>query len=103
MAAPSPGLAPGPAPVTSGGPRPRLPSVATTGLEAVKDALRPGVLNGDVCAAWQAVIDRGPGHGDCPRHHCGYAVGIGFPPSRVGGAGVAVLVRPPINRRKEND
>jgi Xaa-Pro dipeptidase len=65
--------------------------IAAEGLEAVRDALRPGVLNGDVYAAWQQVIDRGLGHSHYRRHHCGYAVGIGFPPSWVGGAGVAGL------------
>lgn len=42
-------------------------------------------------AAWQRVVDRGLGHSRYRRHHCGYAVGIGFPPSWVGGAGVAGL------------
>lgn len=65
--------------------------ITSAGLEAVRTALRPGELNGDVYAAWQAVIDRGLGHSRYRRHHCGYAVGIGFPPSWVGGAGVAGL------------
>ena len=69
----------------------RAAEITTEGLEAVREALRPGALNGDVYAAWQAVIDRGLGHSDYRRHHCGYAVGIGFPPSWVGGAGVAGL------------
>lgn len=71
----------------------RAAEIAAEGLEAVRQALRPGVLNGDVYAAWQAVVDRGLGHSDYRRHHCGYAVGIGFPPSWVGGAGVAGLRR----------
>jgi Xaa-Pro dipeptidase len=57
----------------------------------VRSALVPGALNGDVYAAWQAVVDRGLGHAGYRRHHCGYAIGIGFPPSWVGGAAVAGL------------
>lgn len=65
--------------------------ISTAGLEAVREALVPGALNGEVYAAWQDVINRGLGHTSYRRHHCGYAVGIGFPPSWVGGAGVAGL------------
>lgn len=66
-------------------------SIATAGLEAVRDALRPGALATDVYDAWQAVVDDGLGHADYRRHHCGYAVGIGFPPTWTGGAGVVGL------------
>jgi Xaa-Pro dipeptidase len=66
-------------------------SISVAGLEAVRDALRPGAVSGDVYDAWQAVIDSGLGHGDYRRHHCGYTVGIGFPPSWVGGAAVVGL------------
>jgi Xaa-Pro dipeptidase len=57
---------------------------------AVIAALRPGVLARDVYAAWQAVVDRG-GLGHYRRHHCGYVVGIGFPPSWTGGNSVTGL------------
>src|SRR3546814_2585245 len=47
---------------------------------AVLDALRPGALAREVYAAWQSVVD-GAGLAHYRRHHCGYAVGIGVPPS----------------------
>ncbi|KHL04450.1 hypothetical protein LK10_05685 [Sinomonas humi] len=69
----------------------RAADIASAGLEAVREALRPGNVNGEVYAAWQRVIDSGLGHSNYRRHHCGYAIGIGFPPSWVGGASVAGL------------
>jgi Xaa-Pro dipeptidase len=66
-------------------------AISTAGLEAVRDALRPGTTSGEVYAAWQSVIDEGLGHDSYRRHHCGYTVGIGFPPSWVGGAAVVGL------------
>lgn len=69
----------------------RAAEISTAGLEAVREALRPGVLNGDVYTAWQNVINKGLGHTSYHRHHCGYAVGIGFPPSWIGGGRVAGL------------
>lgn len=69
----------------------RVAEVSLEGLEAVREALRPGVLAEDVYAAWQAVVDRRlPGSG-YRRHHCGYVVGIGFPPSWTGGSKVIGL------------
>jgi Xaa-Pro dipeptidase len=65
--------------------------LAVAGLEAVSEALRPGAVAADVYAAWQRVIDDGLGHKDYRRHHCGYSVGIGFPPSWTGGASVIGL------------
>jgi Xaa-Pro dipeptidase len=67
--------------------------IALEGLETVCDALRPGAITGDVYAAWQRVVDRALGPGRYQRHHCGYTVGIGFPPSWVGGSTV-VGIRP---------
>ena len=55
--------------------------IATDGLEAVRAALRPGALAGEVYAAWQRVVDDGLGHHRYRRHHCGYLVGIAFPPT----------------------
>jgi Xaa-Pro dipeptidase len=66
-------------------------SIATAGLDAVRDALKPGALATEVYDAWQAVVDDGLGHSDYRRHHCGYLVGIGFPPTWTGGAGVVGL------------
>ncbi|MGF1631616.1 MAG: M24 family metallopeptidase [Kiloniellaceae bacterium] len=57
---------------------------------AVLVALRPGALARDVYAAWQAVVDRA-GLSHYRRHHCGYVVGIGFPPSWTGGNSVTGL------------
>lgn len=71
----------------------RVADVSLEGLEAVRAALRPGIPASDVYAAWQAVVDRAlPGSG-YRRHHCGYVVGIGFPPSWVGGSSV-IGIRP---------
>jgi Xaa-Pro dipeptidase len=65
--------------------------IVARGLEAVRAALVPGARSGDVYDAWQAVVDRGLGHRRYRRHHCGYTVGIGFPPSWVGGPKVTSL------------
>jgi Xaa-Pro dipeptidase len=53
-------------------------------FDAVVGALRSGVTFGDVYEAWQGVVDRAA-LAHYRRHHCGYAVGIGFPPSWTGG------------------
>lgn len=66
---------------------------AIAGLYATAEALRPGVRTGEVYAAWQSTIDHGLGHGRYRRHHCGYSVGIGFPPSWVGGGSVVGIRR----------
>ncbi|MGB3388639.1 MAG: Xaa-Pro peptidase family protein [Pseudaminobacter sp.] len=59
-------------------------------FDAAVGALREGALFRDVYAAWQAVVDRA-GLGHYRRHHCGYMVGIGFPPSWTGGNKVTGL------------
>ncbi len=51
--------------------------------DAAAEALKPGVLARDVYAAWQKVVDDA-GLAGYRRHHCGYSVGIGFPPSWSG-------------------
>jgi len=71
----------------------RVAETALAGLYEVAAQLRPGVVAGDVYAAWHKVVSDGLGHGDYQRHHCGYLVGIGFPPSWVGGSRV-VGIRP---------
>ncbi|MFC5232049.1 M24 family metallopeptidase [Pseudonocardia zijingensis] len=53
---------------------------ALAGLAAARAVLRPGVRTGEVFAAWQRAVGGTP-----RRHHCGYLVGIGYPPSWVGG------------------
>ncbi len=55
--------------------------------EAMMNAAReigPGVVANDVYRVWQETIDAAGLRG-YSRHHCGYAVGIGFPPSWSGG------------------
>jgi Xaa-Pro dipeptidase len=67
-----------------------MAAVCREAFDAVLTALRPGALAREVYAAWQGVVD-GAGLAHYRRHHCGYAVGIGFPPSWTGGNGVTGL------------
>ena len=53
-------------------------------------AIRPGTTAKAVYAAWQAVVDDA-GLSHYRRHHCGYCVGIGQPPSWTGGNSVTGL------------
>ncbi|MFZ0012492.1 MAG: Xaa-Pro peptidase family protein, partial [Acidimicrobiia bacterium] len=71
----------------------RAQELALDAFEAVVEALRPGVRTGDVYDAWQQVVDDGLGHSRLRRHHCGYSVGIGFPPSWVGSSTVLGIRR----------
>ena len=64
--------------------------LSIVGMNAIREAVRPGVTAGDVYQAWQAVADAA-GLGHYRRHHCGYLVGIGFPPSWTGGSMVTSL------------
>ncbi len=50
---------------------------------AAADALKPGVTSDSVYRSWKKVVDDA-GLTHYHRHHCGYAVGIGFPPSWSG-------------------
>jgi Xaa-Pro dipeptidase len=61
-------------------------------FHAVLGALRDGALFADVYAAWQRSVDRA-GLSHYRRHHCGYLVGLGFPPSWTGGNKVTGLRR----------
>jgi Xaa-Pro dipeptidase len=65
--------------------------IAADALDAVTAALVPGARSCDVYTAWQDVVNAGLGHDRYRRHHCGYQVGIGFPPSWVGGSAVVGL------------
>lgn len=65
-----------------------MADIALAALAETRSKLRPGAVTGDVYAAWQRVVDEGLGHHDYRRHHCGYQIGIGFPPSWVGGGAV---------------
>ncbi len=64
--------------------------VTNDAFDAVVDALKPGALFRDVYAAWQRVVDAA-GLAHYRRHHCGYLVGIGVPPSWTGGGKPAGL------------
>lgn len=79
----------------------RVLALALEALSAVVDALRPGAATGDVYNAWQAVVDEGLGHDKLVRHHCGYSVGIGFPPSWVGSSTVLGIRRGGLVEVKE--
>lgn len=65
-------------------------NLAIRGIAAIRDAVRPGATGNDVYQAWQDVADEA-GLGHYRRHHCGYLVGIGFPPSWTGGSMVTSL------------
>jgi len=62
------------------------------GMAAIVEAVKPGVTVGGVYDAWHAVAEDA-GLNDYHRHHCGYLVGIGFPPSWTGGSAVTGLRR----------
>lgn len=64
--------------------------LSVAGMDAILAAIRPGATAGAVYQAWQDVADAA-GLDDYRRHHCGYLVGIGFPPSWTGGSTVTSL------------
>ena len=64
--------------------------LSMTGMRAITEAIVPGATAGEVYAAWERVA-RAAGLDDYHRHHCGYLVGIGFPPSWTGGSMVTSL------------
>jgi Xaa-Pro dipeptidase len=67
-----------------------MAETAARAFEAAAAALRPGTRAREVYAAWQAVVDDA-GLAHYRRHHCGYLVGVGVPPSWTGGNGVTGL------------
>lgn len=67
-----------------------MESVCRRAFDAVLTALRPGRRARDVYAAWQDVVDAA-GLAHYRRHHCGYIVGVGVPPSWTGGNSVTGL------------
>ncbi|UCI09694.1 M24 family metallopeptidase [Mesorhizobium sp. B1-1-8] len=67
-----------------------MAGVTAKAFDAVVKALKPGVRARDVYAAWQGVADEA-GLSHYRRHHCGYLVGIGQPPSWTGGNSVTGL------------
>ncbi len=68
----------------------RMEAVCRRAFDAVLKALVPGNRARDVYAAWQGVVDAA-GLSHYRRHHCGYVVGIGVPPSWTGGNTVTGL------------
>ncbi|WP_343115893.1 Xaa-Pro peptidase family protein [Ostreiculturibacter nitratireducens] len=67
-----------------------MAEISKRAFEASLNGLRPGRRARDVYADWQAVVDAA-GMPHYRRHHCGYLVGIGFPPSWTGGNKVTGL------------
>ena len=67
-----------------------MEAVCRRAFDAVLGALVPGRRARDVYAAWQGVVDAA-GLAHYRRHHCGYMVGIGVPPSWTGGNTVTGL------------
>lgn len=61
----------------------RIQRVCEEAMMAAAATIRPGVRADTVYQAWQNVVDRAELTG-YSRHHCGYSVGIGFPPSWSG-------------------
>jgi Xaa-Pro dipeptidase len=59
-------------------------------FDEVVQAIKPGTTAKAVYAAWQKVVDEA-GLSHYRRHHCGYCVGIGQPPSWTGGNSVTGL------------
>ena len=53
-------------------------------------ALTPGAKAKEVYTGWKSTVDEA-GMTQYRRHHCGYLVGIGFPPSWTGGPRVSGL------------
>lgn len=68
----------------------RMADLSRGAFAAVVAAIRPGARARDVYAAWQDVVDDA-GLSHYRRHHCGYCVGIGQPPSWTGGNSVMGL------------
>ncbi|UWM51357.1 Xaa-Pro peptidase family protein [Streptomyces carpaticus] len=71
-----------PAPGTPGAARAAATSRAA--MDALCAALRPGATAEQVFHTWRTVIETATGE-PYARHHCGYLVGIGFPPGWMGG------------------
>ena len=67
-----------------------LAEISKRAFQGILDAMQPGVRARDVYDGWQAVVDAA-GMPQYRRHHCGYLVGIGLPPSWTGGNKVTGL------------
>ena len=67
-----------------------IEQVCIEAFDRVTGALRPGATAAEVYRAWQSRVDEA-GLAHYRRHHCGYVVGLGFPPSWTGGSMVVGL------------
>jgi Xaa-Pro dipeptidase len=67
-----------------------IEQVCIEAFDRVAEAIRPGMTAADVYRAWQSRVDAA-GLSNYRRHHCGYLVGLGFPPSWTGGSMVVGL------------
>lgn len=67
-----------------------MAQICLEAFDAAAGAIRPGACARDVYAAWQSRVDAA-GLSHYRRHHCGYLIGSGFPPSWVGGPMVVGL------------
>lgn len=68
-----------------------IDAICRDAMMAAAEAIKPGAIAGDVYAQWQGHLDRNR-LSAYTRHHCGYSVGIGYPPS-WSGSGVPVGLR----------
>ena len=67
-----------------------MADIAKNAFAALLAGLKPETRARDVYASWQGAVDAAGMH-HYRRHHCGYLVGIGFPPSWTGGNRVTGL------------
>lgn len=77
----------------------RMLEICGDAMRRASDAIRSGALASDVYAAWQGHLDS-QGLSSYTRHHCGYSVGIGYPPS-WSGSGVPLGLRKGSTMRLE--
>ncbi|NIR28939.1 MAG: aminopeptidase P family protein [Gammaproteobacteria bacterium] len=67
-----------------------IEAVCLEAFDCIVSALRPGVTAAEVYEAWQGRVNEA-GLAYYRRHHCGYLVGLAFPPSWTGGSMVVGL------------
>ncbi|MFC8076686.1 M24 family metallopeptidase [Streptomyces sp. NPDC057307] len=63
----------------------RAADASRTAMSALRTALHPGNTAEQVFRAWHSAIESALGE-PYERHHCGYLIGIGFPPGWMGGS-----------------
>ena len=67
-----------------------IEQVCSEAFDRLTGAIRSGAHAAEVYRAWQSRVDEA-GLAHYRRHHCGYVVGLGFPPSWTGGSMVVGL------------